>query len=71
MGSKPKAADPFWVDMISFLLKLVDDHLELSLRAVFDSVFMGEGWHEAVEIASANEARIQLIYPFHSNSEHG
>ncbi len=60
-------ANPYWDDMISILLNLVESQLELGLSVMADSVFMGEDRYQANEIARRHKAAFRPIYTYVSD----
>ena len=60
-------ANPYWDDMISILLNLVESQLELGLSVMVDSVFMGEDRYQANEIACRHKAAFRPIYTYVSD----
>ncbi len=62
-----KHADPYWDDMISVLLNLVESQLRVGLSVMVDSVFMGEDRNQAREIAHRTKAAFRPIYTYVSD----
>lgn len=60
-------AKPFWDDMISILLNLVESQLSQSMSVIVDSVFMGEDRYLASKIAQRNQAEFRPIYTYISD----
>jgi predicted kinase len=62
-------ADPFWEDMISILLNLVECQLKQGFSVVVDSVFMGDDRYQAYELSARYSAVFRPIYTYLSDEE--
>jgi predicted kinase len=60
-------SDPFWEDMISILLNLVDCQLKQGFSVVVDSVFMGDDRYQAYELSARHAAVFRPIYTYLSD----
>lgn len=62
-------ANPFWDDMISILLNMVEFQLEGGFSVVVDSVFMGDDRQLAKDIANRQGAQFRPIYTYISDEK--
>ncbi len=62
-------ANPYWDDMISILLNVVESQLKLGLSVMVDSVFMGEDRYQAYEMAHQNKVDFRPIYTYVSDEK--